>query len=268
MACKGFACPLGLGNVPFAYCVADCRENNGDRCHPLPLLKAFMSAREVVPATYSVTQLNLPSRQVWLDRNVDYYVPPMGQLWMAFGTATHILLERGYDSMPDGPEKSGMIVERRMDAEIETPFGVAHLRGTPDVVAGERLDDWKSTKERKVKELKIAAADGNWAGDEYFVQLNTYRAMWYPEVKSLRLVLLIKDKTWRSGLNDIEYVNVPLGDVENVRDFVKARVTTFMENDLHPEKVPPCGDKDTWGGRKCAGYCSVSGVCPQYRSSK
>jgi hypothetical protein len=261
---RGFACPKGLGNVPFAYCEDDCREANGDRCHPLPLLKNLMSQREVVPGTFSVTQLNKAVNQLMLERTTDYYVKPMSMMNMAFGTAVHAILENGYNAMSQGEEKDSMIVEQKMSTLIETPHGMATLSGTPDVVYPDRIDDWKTGAAFSMGKWREAAKDGDAWGEDNFIQLNVYRAMWYPHVSRLRLVGIAKDWTARMGGEMVQYVEVPVADAAFVREWVTRRVSALMEAEV-TGKWAECSAKDRakYGGKICDSYCSVRQNCPQ-----
>jgi hypothetical protein len=200
-----------------------------------------------------------------LERNKDYYVAPLDQLWMTFGTAVHSILENGFREMT-GEERGEMNVEQRLTTSFETPYGPVTLSGTPDVVyGGKKIDDWKATKEYQVKKLMAASREGAWNGDDYFIQQNVYRAIWYPEVERMRLVCIVKDWAERSAVKPVEYITVPVGDTEYVKMWVAARLNRFMEVESHPEKLVDCAEKDTWGGKKCAKYCSVRGVCPQIK---
>ena len=265
MPLAGFKCPKGRneGRVPFSFCETDCPE----RCYPLPLLMSFAGDREIIPKMYSVTELVKPRQQVYYSRNFDYWVSPESQVWLTFGTGIHKAIEMGYDRIQN---KNNHIIEKRCEVSLQTPMGVAVLRGTPDHVdlTENTLYDYKSSGSFQVKKLWQAVMDGaTWLEEDYFIQLNVYRAFFYPTISRLRLVCLVKDWTTRmtGEMNRIEFVEVPVANVEDVKVWAIDRISTFMLDELNPGSIAKCGPKDTWDGRRCREYCNAADVCPQFK---
>lgn len=268
MSLAGFKCPKGHneGRVPFSFCENECPK----RCYPLPLLMSFAGDREVVPKVYSVTELTKPRQQVYYSRNFDYWVSPESQVWMTFGTGIHKAIEMGYDRIKD---KDKHVIEKKCEVVLHTPMGEATLRGTPDHIdpSENTLYDYKSSGSFQVKKLREAVLDGSaWFDEDYFCQTNLYRAFFCPEITRIRLVCLVKDWTARmtGEMDRIEFIDVPVANVDEVKVWAVDRIATFLMDELDPKGIAKCGPKDTWGGRRCKEYCNAADNCPQVGKSE
>ncbi len=268
---QGFICPQGEGNTPFAFCEGACP----DPCYPIPLLMAMSRQREIVDGLYSVTELSKPAQQVYLTRHNPWWVEPESQIFMLTGSAVHHVLEDGHKRITN---KGDHIVEALNEVTIDTPLGPVRLRGTPDYYDVRRkiLWDYKNSKSYPVRKLKNSGGLA-WDSEDYFVQLNVYRTLFFPEAERLKLLCVVMGWTnqdmIRDGVRKIEEIDVPMGDMEEVREWVVRRLALFMENEQDPSTIPPCTKADMWvdkynNPRRCAEYCAVNRVCPQYQRER
>lgn len=264
----GFFCPKGNcgGKVPFSYCEDYCV----DRCLDLPTIYSFGEEREIRRERFSVTDLTNPHQQVYLKRNNPVYVNPLDMVWMAFGSGVHAALELGYKRIKN---KDGYIAERGVTMDFDLPNGKITLSGRPDIVMmGEsKIQDYKTSGWKSVPLLKRKLKDG-WMGDDKFIQPNVYRAVWYPEIENLELVILSKDWTkWaagKEGVEKLEVIPVPVGPADEVIDWVKIRLSAYLEVEKNGGVGVKCYPADTWDGRRCAEYCQVNYLCPQYQGAR
>ena len=117
--------------------------------------------------------------------------------------------------------------------------------------------------------MKLREALKKGLTDPYFWQLNIYKTYCLQSAKKLTLALLVKDWSNRIGMKDsideIEYIDVPIMPEPFIRDFVEGRVKLAMDMLHNGFPIPPCPEEETkW---RCAGYCSVNSVCPQFAAT-
>lgn len=259
----GFKCPQGRGNVPFSFCEGECP----DPCHPLPLLAALLESRDVVPGVYSVTEILKPYQVIYLSRKYDHYATPESLIWMIAGSAAHGIIESGGRKLKD--QKA-----HRVEVYNEVDLLFVKSRGTYDYWDGPRkiIWDFKNSKVFPVKKLKEAAKAGDWQADDYFKQLNIYRAFFKPEAEKLRLECLVQgwDKriAARDGLKKIETIEVPIAPIPLVKEWTIARLKNIVSFESGMIAPPPCTTEETWNGVRCAEYCPAADSCAQFKRSK
>ncbi len=267
---QGFSCARTGERHGFEVCEA-C----ADPCHPLPLLMAMSKQREIVDGVYSVTELSRPAQAVYLSRHFPYWVEPESQIFMLTGSAIHSVLETGHKHITN---KAEHIVEAYSEIEFDLPNGHVKLRGTPDYydVRGKTLWDYKNIKAYPAKKLK-AATNLAWNAEDYFAQLNIYRAVFFPEAEHLKLECIIMGWTNQDGIRDglrpIEQINVPMGSVADVTTWVKNRLDLFLLNEKDQTTIPLCAKADRWEDKsgkplRCMKYCNASADCKQHKAWK
>ena len=175
-----------------------------------------------------------------------------GMIAMFIGTAVHEKIERdavraelsAFRISPDYHEASG-----------KYEFDDFTLVGTMDVVNKDRklIQDYKCLGSWKTRSLLNKAASGE--DDEYFHQLNVYRAAFYPEAETLRLHIFVKDFSANSQrmykLDRQEYrVNVPIYDAEKELDAVRANI-----EESRKDEPRSCTREESWGGMRCKKFC-------------
>ena len=127
-------------------------------------------------------------------------------------------------------------------------------------VENRALVDYKTVKGYFVKKLR---KDG-WSSTAYDDQLNLYRAIGYPEAKTLWLEVVVKD--WspsmqkKDDIHAFERIRVPIYDPNVVLKKAVKKIEDSMES-----HVRDCTEEETWGMVRCERYCEVgiAGECPQ-----
>jgi len=271
---KGLICPHNGEHVDFSYCINHCSE----KCHPLPLLIALNSTRPVVDKVYSVTEILNPPQVVYLKRNNDYYATFDSLIWMTMGTAWHKIPENAKWVL----DKMGLGEMNRIEEGFSVKIGEYTLTGKLDYYDAitKTLWDYKTMKVYPVKKLKA----GDFSDSTYKDQLNMYRAYKFPEATSLKIEAIIKDWSTatqhRDGVNPVETIDVPIMNIESVKNMAEGLVIEHGENQKDPSKITPCRvPEDTWYNEnprsqnykvhlRCRDYCPVNYLCPQFKEIK
>ncbi len=259
----GFICPKSGGETLPEYCFKDCLEP----CHPLPVIGAMVKNRGTEDGVYSVTEIIKPYQSIFLARHNDYYVTPESMLYMLNGSAIHAVLEWGGKHLDDTHVSEG-----KNSVELTLPNGKVTLRGTFDYYDSARktLWDFKNAKAYTVKKIKNAAKDGSGWDEDYFTQLNIYRAYFCPEAEKLKLWMFVSGWSRREkDLEPVEQINVPVLPIEEVKRWVEFRLNNILEHENGGE-IPECPAKDRWAGAngvpmRCMEYCAVNKYCPTHK---
>ena len=250
-------CPV-YGRATFDKC-----DTCPARCHPLPVLRAMMGSREVVPGEYSTTEILKPLQAIYYSRRNEFYIDPEKTIFMVNGTAVHSVVEEGGKGLD--PEKH--VIEKPFRAEIHP--GV-FLTGRPDYYDAEMgtLWDFKNSKAYTVKKhLKAVADKLPWMTEDYFMQLNIYKTYGFPAANELRLYFFVQGWTRREEMKPIEQVEGPIAPGAEVRLWVKTRLKRIMEAEANG-KPPECLTGDLWMRAdgypmRCMEYCNARDHCPQ-----
>jgi hypothetical protein len=257
----GFICPRDGEEILFAYCFRECPK----RCHPLPELAAMASDRKPEPRIFHVTELYNPPKATFLARHENYFVEPESKLYVALGTAYHLLMEMGDRRLAKFGVQDMALKEQSFTVELDTPEGKAVLTGRYDRYEPDTrtLWDYKTEKAYSVKKFKA----GDFNGSKHPWQLNTYRVFGAPEAERLMLSCAIKDHGYQTkmkdGLKAIEDIEVPLIEPAVIKEVVTAKLALLLRLEKNPSLLPDCAPEDLWGGRRCEEYCSVRPFCLQ-----
>ncbi|MFA5431207.1 MAG: hypothetical protein WC329_08620 [Candidatus Omnitrophota bacterium] len=248
-------CPV-YGRATFDKC-----DTCPSRCHPLPVLKAMMGNREVVPGKYSTTEILRPLQAMYLSRHNDFFIDPEKTIFMINGTAVHSIIEQG------GAGLGNCIIEKPFEVEIAP--GV-FLTGKPDLYESDTSTLWdvKNSKAYTVKKhLKAVADKLPWLAEDYFMQVNIYHKYCFPEAKKLKLYFIVQGWTRREEMKPIEQVSVPVATIAEVNLWVKNRLQKIVDIES-TGKPPECLTGDLWiradgTPMRCAEYCNAKEFCPQ-----
>jgi hypothetical protein len=230
-----------------------------------------MSAREVVPGKYSVTEILKPPRIVNFNRQVHYYSSPQSLMFMQFGTAFHTIVEGQRDRCP------GHQFERQLhfEAEIEVGDRRVIVAGTPDQYdyKTDILTDYKTSGFYAIKLLM----EGKWSDSDYQKQVNLYRFHKFPACKKMQLVFLVKDYTRKmknDGVSPLITIAVPKIPDDEVAADEKIRLFDILDGENDWTKSRDCTEAERWKHWKtgeyvrCQDYCVVKSECPQFRGEK
>jgi hypothetical protein len=214
---------------------------------------------------YHTTEIFNPPKVVYLHRHEDYYVEPESNAYTAFGTAYHLLMERGSKRLAELGITDTAVIEQSFRAEIKTDQGTAILTGRADRYEPDTKTLWDYKTEKLYSIKKYLA--GDWEGVKHVLQLNTYRTFMFPEAERLRLSCLVKDHGYqakaRDGIKAIVNVDVPIIQSPLVREIVASKVGILLQNEADPSTIRDCLPEELWGGKRCEEYCAVREFCLQ-----
>jgi hypothetical protein len=192
-------------------------------------------------------------------------------LFMLNGTAIHKAIEMGGADLPEGHE-----LESYHKTELTIGGECVTLAGMYDYYDGPRkiLWDFKTTKSFQAGKL-VAAQNAAWDSEDYFKQLNIYRAFFAPEAEQLKLWCLVQGWTKRDRVNLVEQIEVPVAPIPVVKDWVTERLEEIVKNEKDPGTIKDCTDEERWmrgtNPMRCIEYCGVNDFCPtheRYRRGK
>ena len=189
---------------------------------------------------YSVTELEKSPREFWLiARHTDeIYVDIVDLLWMLNGTAWHKVLQEG--AAPN------QLVEEYLTMEIQGKT----LSGTPDLLEGKKLSDWKTTS---VFTLIYKSRMESWAA-----QVNVYRLLFlkhgFTDINELEVVAMFRDHQRSKARYKSDYpqhgaevIPMPLWPIERVEKYINDRVALLELHKNTPDnKLPECTAEETW----------------------
>lgn len=269
MSFRGFTCPLTGGHVHHTKeCVA-CPSP----CMELPMLFTLGETREPKPDVYYATSMSNPSKLTALSRIHDYYPTPQSLVWMNFGSAFHIIIERSRQAMA-GVQRldRDFIFEESFNHKLTVAGREVELHGRADQyqVSTATLTDYKATGAYSAKKLMA----GDWSSG-YDVQLNIYRKFLYPQAKVLKLELLLRDFTGRmerEGLAPVIRIAAPFIEDKAIDDLIYKKIQQIQHTLEHPEEAVPCTDEERWwNGReytRCLKFCPAAPWCDQAKRMK
>ena len=250
---SGLLCPLDDKPKSFAHCL-ECTKDICD----IPSLRARTAGVfKTYENEYHVTDAIGPPLITKFKRENPYYVKPDSLIAMFIGTAVHHKIE--IENYEEEFEAWALTVDgapwrTRHEVGGTYDFGDFTLVGTMDYVDRDRklIQDYKCLGSWKTRSL-LNKHKGD--DDEYFHQLNVYRAAFYPEAEILRLHIFVKDFSANSQrmykLTQQEYrVGVPIYDAEKELDAVRANI-----EESRKEKPRSCTKEETWNGVRCKRFC-------------
>lgn len=237
-------------------------------CMELPMLFTLGETRAPKPDVYYATSMSNPSKLTALSLLHDYYPTPRSLVWMNFGSAFHIIIERSREAMAACNRlDKDFIFEERFSHELEVAGRKVELHGRADQyqVSTATLSDYKAVGAYSAKKLVA----GDWSAG-YDVQLNIYRKFLYPQAKRLQLVLLLRDFTGRmahEGLEETMYIKAPFIEDKVIDDLIYKKIQQIQHTLEHPEEAIPCTDAERWWNGKtytrCERFCNVAPWCDQ-----
>jgi hypothetical protein len=170
------------------------------------------------------------------------------------------MLGKGFHLAVENAHSSG-VAEKREEIVIDG-FRVS---GAPDLFEEGFIYDWKVTGAYKVMKRLY---------DDWEKQLNGYAMILRSkslQVKGLRVMPVIRDWNFRDSFKNgypkapALVVDIPLWEEEKAVPFFRERISLHMAAE---RGLPDCTDEETWQGRRCERFCSVSQFCVQFQKSK
>jgi hypothetical protein len=190
--------------------------------------------------------------------------------------------------------------EERLQIRTQpTPTAEWSVSGQPDLIDQDGIiHDYKLTKVYALKDgwvedpmeygsgAEFCTEPRNWCGKEEWVQqLNLYAELARRNdiaVSGLRLTAFLKDYQEkgkkRNGAyfpstreqypwlpSDVTTLHVPLWPSEQATAFLHERLAA---HEAAMNELPLCTSGETWGGRKCEGWCDAAAVCGQYQATR
>jgi len=235
--------------------VSTCLSCTLDACD-IPSMRARLAGiYPVIEGEYHVTEAIGPPLITKFRRENPYYVSPDSLIPMFMGTAVHEKIENEnlWYHKESGPKYLG---DGHHEVFRQYKLGEHMLVGTMDYVDFNRklILDYKTCGAWKCRSLIDKAANGE--EDEYFHQLNVYRAAFYPEAETLRLHVFLKDFSANAQrmykLKSQEYrIDVPIYDAEKELEMVRANIEESLKDE--PRNCTP---EETWGSLRCRKFCN------------
>ena len=292
MPAKYCLCPDGQKRT-IEECLNRCPRPEG-RCLTLPTLHSVFWQREWT-GTPSTTMLLNGTRLEYLKLTCDYAIDPRDRAFALLGTRHHGKLEAV-------SKKLNVLSEEKLEGEVkgtldliepdELAEGEQFILTDYKTFGSFRVARALGLEESKVPDPTgaIYKSSGKWgkAGDVKMVslwtpnpekadlfneelQLNSYRlgieALGFP-VSRMRLQVTVRDGgtyiASNRGVDQNIYI-IPVKRLadDDVRAYFKRKgdaLIAALENGKMPK---PCNARETWDGRRCAGYCEVAEFCPQ-----
>ena len=296
-----FICPDKC-EIPIEDCLKRCRLKGvinpstgqlycpADRCLSRRTLQAIAQQREW-NGKPSTTQLLNGTREVYLMLTHDYAVDPQNFVFALNGTKVHANLEGNTDG--------NAITEMRLDDGVSTgafdyfdeeasakeghgylyddktygSFKVANILGIYSVDVPTGTVYKTGAKKGKPKTRKEFRYDGAKDRLDLAIQLNDYRmkiekCLGKTVDKMICEVLVRDGNTFMAtgrGVTQPSYL-VPINRISDrwVSRYMKYKADALLKALETKKMPPPCRYNETWGGRKCMGYCAVSQYCDHY----
>lgn len=266
----------------------------GDRCLPLPTLHAILWEREWT-GTPSTTQLINGTRLEYLKLTCDYGIDPKDRAFALLGTWHHGRLQAI-------AKKLNVLSEEKLEGEVTGIFdllepdeqtkGEAYILTDYKTSGSFKVAQWLGLVGHKVPDPSGAVyqrnGDGYQKGDPKMVtewtpdpskadlwseelQLNNYRlmveALGFP-VSRMRLQVTVRDGGTfvaenRGIMEKMYMIPVKRLEDEHIETYFALKKQTLQAY-LSLKEIPlPCSARESWAGRRCAGYCDVAEFCSE-----
>jgi len=215
---------------------------------------------------YHVTDAIGPPLITKFKRENPYYVYPDSLMPMFIGTAVHEKIE----------EDAARLAHSDLgDHEVrgQYDFGPFKLVGTMDYVNRSKklILDYKCLGAWKTRQLLDKAANNG--DDEYFHQINVYRAAFYPEAETLRLHVFLKDFSGNAQrMYKLKRQEFRIGVRVNDAEWELERTLDNINESLK-DNPRECTYDERWnGGIRCGKYNKITerneSFCPNYKCPK
>ena len=274
MPLSHFRCPDGV-EIDADSCLSQCRL--GQRCVTKATLLAIKNGEREWDGIPHVTQLLNGTMLEFLRITKPYTVDPQDRAFALLGSAHHKLLEEQEDSV--------IIPEIPFETDVA---GTSDSLEWDDRLGGYILTDYKTwgsfrvakalglVKEGKGKYARFTQVEDRKDLHDVNLQLNMYRiglegTGWKP-IKQLQVQATVRDGgTYMARNNGIDKkiytipIDILLDDYVNKFFDIRSKMLKMAIDNNH---MPyPCDDRESWGGRRCAGYCEVANYCPKGRAA-
>ncbi len=267
----GFLCPLDDSFNFFDHCFKTCHTS----CpYPFPILHSLTTGiRGPKKGVFSVTESLKPYQQTYLMRTRDYFVRPDDLLFATWGTAWHYIIEKNRPQT-DALRPREWMHEQYFETLITTPSGIVTLRGTFDIAHQPSLTLWDIKTTMYEWTLHYILEKGWEEQTDWHKQVNMYRVYGYPEAKTMKIWVALRD--WKKRIGNKYDVprqvtlTPPWIDDQEVRDFTVERLDTLNKIEKGIIQPPPCTEKELWIAKdgtplRCEDYCPVNYLCPQFK---
>ena len=195
-----------------------------------------------------VSELIAPPQIVQLNRKhyKDIEEDASSKLWQLNGTLMHTLLEQA-------SEGTDAIIEET----IRVQFEHMTVTGTPDIISGNVLSDYKNTS---VFAIKSMIQDGK-VKEDWFLQVQIYRYLFEcpmpvkePKIDTLQIIAIARD--WRQGEYDrakpedcyperVTVFDVPVLPLQEIEQDIIKRIELHY-NERNAIKHYDCTDEERW----------------------
>ena len=292
MTATQFICP-NRDKILIKQCLSICPHCL--RCMAKPTLETL--ARSVADRglgrKYSVTELIAGTREQYLKKTTDYAIDPQAHIFAMHGSAVHSICERS--------TAGGVLTELRLSNDLYS--GQIDCYG--DVLGNGRkvLMDYKVTSSYKAmialgyyredvptgevyktglkkgqpKTKKVWRTDGVRQLYEWAIQVNAYRLLLeehnFP-VDDMYIQVYVRDYSLRMASERNIDKPMYLLHINRISDswlyLYFSMKKTLLDEALKNGVAPGfCNHRETWGGRKCKGYCDVYEECKKlYEASQ
>lgn len=166
--------------------------------------------------------------------------------------------------------RPGDLCEKRMSMGVDYKGKTYKVSAQIDLfeVDSGALYDWKSSKA-----YGVSKKAGSGKKPEYEAQLNIQAELLRRaghKVTSLHNIYVVKDwSDQKAGQADhplipVVIVDYPLWSSEKVFEYILGKMASHLSA---LDSLPKCTAAETWGGRRCARWCSAASVCQQYQEA-
>ncbi len=273
-----FTCPDGFG-IRIEDCLKKCRMDCG-RCVSKPTLIAMAAGRRPWEGKISATQGINGTRLEYLKIRHDYAEAPVSRAFALLGTFHHAKHEKL--EIPEALQEEFMEDDLGTgffdyyDPEEKTlwDFKTAGAYKVVKALGFEKMEIpteeiYKSGPKKGQHKTRPEWRRGTPDFWEWQMQLSRYAWMIqdakFPVERCLvqatvRDYSAMTSKTY--GLDrQIYVIEVPMLPREEVVSFYLQKQQALLDALFDGEMPPPCNDRETWDGRRCAGYCPVWRWC-------
>lgn len=286
MGATQFICPNG-DKILINQCLRNCPHSK--RCMAKPTLQALAhSVSDRGLGKYSVTELLRGTREVYLEKTVDYAVNPQDRMFALHGSSMHLVGEYNSDE--------SIITELRLENSIYTgqidaygnilgngknillDYKVSGAYKTMIALGYHQVDEETGEiykigpKKGQPKTRKVWKPGGIRKMFDWVVQVNAYRyliEMTGHEVDEMYIQVFIRDFGPRVASENIITQPIYLIKVNRISDhwiekYFQAKQRR-LDHAMETGEIPAhCSNRECWNGRKCSDYCDMYNECQKY----
>jgi hypothetical protein len=289
MPATRFICPNG-GTVSFETCLAPNGCQSEHRCSTVPYLRHVSNQRPFTKV--SPSSAGNGARMIYLKAIHEYAIAPYAMTWAVLGTAVHGLLAKHGITNNTLEEQFLQAANIKGTADLlemdeRSPgafcltdyktFGSYKVAKCLGVEKVERFQ-WdekgnlillKSGKNKgKPKTKKVFTPTGKPDLANEMLQLNQYRILFessgFP-VSRMQLQVIVRDgglyiAKSRGVFENLYIIPIPRMKDSDVVCFY-ANLQKQVDEAFKIGWAPKCSDAESWGGRRCEGYCEIVEHC-------